>query len=80
MLTWDEEVKPTSLNHFARTPTENLLAAAAQNAPEFRTLHDGVKVSVPSSLFDAKPKDAATPRRVQAADKRIINGKTDVNQ
>ena len=72
MLTWDEEVKPTSLTNFARTSTENLSAAAVQSTPEFRTLNNGATVA-------SAP--AASPiRRMQAADKRIINGKTDVNQ
>jgi ribonucleoside-diphosphate reductase beta chain len=58
MLTWDEEVKPTSLTNFALTPSDNLPVERAQNSP--------AKSSI--------------PLRMKASDKRIINGKTDVNQ
>ena len=58
MLTWDEEVKPTSLSNFALTQSDKLTVERAQNSP--------AKTSV--------------PLRMKAADKRIINGKTDVNQ
>ena len=57
MLTWEEEVKPsTPLPHALGSPNSHPVDAAP---PEFNT---------------------STPRRVNAADKRIINGKTDVNQ
>src|SRR3990167_477276 len=58
MLTWDEEVKPTSLQQFALTPSDNLTVERASISPE----------------------KSAAPLRMKAADKRIINGKTDVNQ
>ena len=80
MLNWDEEVKPTSTTLFARTPTENLLAAAAQSAPKFRTLDDGAKVANLHHSIAADARKPTIPNRVHAGDKRIINGKTDVNQ
>ena len=76
MLTWDEEVKPTS-------PAPNsgsILNREASHSPEIpqpalRTLDD-------AALAPAAPARAAQPatQRVKAADKRIINGQTDVNQ
>src|SRR5687768_6688357 len=90
MLTWDEEVKPSlpkdmpqGLQHspsqsgapVARSmefPTPQT-ASAATPAPR-TTLDDGASAPV----RQAAPADAA--RRVSAADKRIINGHTDVNQ
>ena len=45
MLNWDEEVKPTPLTTFARTPTDIHSAAAVQSTPGFRTLDDGATVN-----------------------------------
>ena len=84
MLNWDEE-KTTSLqalNHSGaisrREVDDSSLsgAAPAQSASANRILNDGavVPAAIPASAV------APTQRRVNAADKRIINGKTDVNQ
>ena len=82
MLTWEEEVKPTSPiatsdfnSHLATSP------APAAVAP--RVLNDGAVLSSPpaataSRAFTSSPEPSG--RRVNAADKRIINGQTDVNQ
>jgi ribonucleoside-diphosphate reductase beta chain len=58
MLTWDEEVKPTSLSNFALTPSNKLAVERAQTTSP----------------------NTSIPLRMKAEDKRIINGKTDVNQ
>src|SRR3990167_1405713 len=76
MLTWDEEVKPTSQLSLARSshssrmmePPLVSVAAVVSMASDAATT---------SPLASARP---ASPGRVNAADKRIINGKTDVNQ
>ena len=65
MLTWDEEVKPSSPSNFAHAASEKPSAAPVQISSTLRP-HAG-----------AAP---AIPQRMRAADKRIINGKTDVNQ
>nr|WP_315479569.1 ribonucleotide-diphosphate reductase subunit beta [uncultured Rhodoferax sp.] len=70
MLTWDEEVKPTSPSNFARNPSEQLSVAQASVTP----------VSVPTPAAVAAVMQTGTPRRIRADDKRIINGQTDVNQ
>src|SRR5687768_2059823 len=90
MLTWDEEVKPSlpkdmpqGLQHspsqsgapVARSmefPTPQT-ASAATPAPR-TTLDDGASAPVRQAA------QAPVARRVNAADKRIINGQTDVNQ
>ncbi|MBK0391701.1 ribonucleotide-diphosphate reductase subunit beta [Ramlibacter algicola] len=84
MLTWDDEVKPTpptpanSGSPWNReaplsSPQPALQPAASSIAP-IRTLDDGATVP-------PQPARAVTSaRRVNAADKRIINGQTDVNQ
>ena len=84
MLTWDEEVKPS-----APSPLASGLAARAMDLPPLNHagtagsatptthLHDGAPVPAPVA---ATPKPSAPAHRVVAADKRIINGQTDVNQ
>jgi ribonucleoside-diphosphate reductase beta chain len=92
MLTWDEEVKPSSPSPLASgLPNRSMelppvsATPAVQPVAATRTLNDGATVP----LSAAAPTPAATPtptssaasaRRVTAADKRIINGQTDVNQ
>jgi ribonucleoside-diphosphate reductase beta chain len=82
MLTWDEEIKPSSPSPLASgLPNRSMefppLSATpdAQPVAATRTLNDGAPAPTPSSAA-AKP----STRRVTAADKRIINGQTDVNQ
>jgi len=85
MLNWDEE-KTTSLqalNHSGaishREVDDSSLTGSTHPAPTKRTLNDGA--IVPATVSRAAVSDAAPiQRRVNAADKRIINGKTDVNQ
>ncbi|MDB5898677.1 MAG: nrdB [Ramlibacter sp.] len=95
MLTWDDEVTPTPSKPIASgslTDREALHSPLAQHSPipqpALRTLDDGaiapVAVAVTPAVQTAARAAAATQstseRRVQAADKRIINGQTDVNQ
>ncbi len=80
MLVWDEEVKPSTLH----------TASLAQSAPMRAALDSTVSSHVVDSPVVGSPvastapstTEAAAPiaRRVNAADKRIINGQTDVNQ
>ena len=81
MLTWDEEVKPSSPSPFASgTPSRSMelppLSAtpAMQPVAAARSLNEG---AAPAQNTSAA---ATSERRVNAADKRIINGQTDVNQ
>jgi ribonucleoside-diphosphate reductase beta chain len=81
MLTWDEEVKPSSPSPLAsginsRSMELPPLSAtpASQPVAATRTLNDGATAPIPSTAA------ASNERRVKAADKRIINGQTDVNQ
>ncbi len=83
MLTWDDEVKPSSPN-----PVLGALAGhpvtpppSFDATPAVRTLNDGAPV--PPAAKPATPAASASDtsqRRVNVADKRIINGQTDVNQ
>ncbi|MFZ2124495.1 MAG: ribonucleotide-diphosphate reductase subunit beta, partial [Rhodoferax sp.] len=82
MLTWDDEVLPTaSLPPTAASRLDPLMAArladlSATTAELHSTLETGTIAAAPAQ----KAPTVATQRRVNAADKRIINGKTDVNQ
>ena len=88
MLTWDEEVKPSlpkdmqqGLHHSSQNgvPSARLLeASTSQNAPASRTPNNGA-TPAPRASTPAVAAPAAA-HRVRAADKRIINGQTDVNQ
>ena len=91
MLNWDEEVKPSSPSPLssglsARSmdlpplATHSTSAAVAPAAPAMRTLHDGAPAPVTPAPSAASSAAAVSERRVNAADKRIINGQTDVNQ
>ena len=84
MLTWDEEVKPSAPSPLASglsarsmdlPPLNHSGLSSAQAAPTH--LHDGAPVPIAAT---PTPKASAPARRVVAADKRIINGQTDVNQ
>ena len=74
MLTWDEEVKPTPPSMPLRGLPVSRAEGLPRNIAQPRTLDDG------AVLPPVKAAVTAAPRRVNAADKRIINGKTDVNQ
>ncbi|MCG2595572.1 ribonucleotide-diphosphate reductase subunit beta [Ramlibacter sp. XY19] len=93
MLTWDDEVTPTPSKPIAsgsltnREATHSPSQSTPLPQPALRTLDDGAPApSVPVSAFapaatkPAAPATVRSDRRVTAADKRIINGQTDVNQ
>ena len=72
MLTWDDDATPATLQPRLQPATALPTSAIAE-----------VAMAKPATTSVAKP--ASTPtdasqRRVNAADKRIINGQTDVNQ
>jgi|APCry1669188910_1035180.scaffolds.fasta_scaffold01975_5 ribonucleoside-diphosphate reductase beta chain len=84
MLTWDEEVKTSSPSPLtSASPSRSMelppLSAtpAMQPVAATRTLNDGATAPAATTASVAS---ATSERRVNAADKRIINGRTDVNQ
>ena len=91
MLTWDDEVTPTPSNSAKSGLLANREAShspLSQNTsslplPQVRMLDDGARAPI-AAVQPAAPQPPADPavaqRRVSAADKRIINGHTDVNQ
>jgi len=78
MLTWEEEVQPLPpvplQGNVSPPPTD------ASPTPTMRVLDDGAVVSAIPPTVSATPAQTTDTRRVNAADKRIINGQTDVNQ
>ena len=91
MLTWDQEVKPTSQSPLVHGTFSSRMEEPIPFIATQRILDDGATLpitplhtSAPQSITNvAAPQsvtNVAAPRRVNAADKRIINGKTDVNQ
>ncbi len=100
MLTWDQEVKPTSQSPLVHGTFSSRMEEPIPFIAKRRILDDGAtqpitplhtsapqaftNVAAPQSTPNvAAPQsitNVAAPRRVNAADKRIINGKTDVNQ
>jgi ribonucleoside-diphosphate reductase beta chain len=85
MLTWDEEVKPALQTiPTSSSATSHLDAVPSAIAASVRTvLDDGAPIPANFSATAQAAEhsnQASTHRRVSAADKRIINGATDVNQ
>ncbi|HKX42910.1 MAG TPA: ribonucleotide-diphosphate reductase subunit beta [Burkholderiaceae bacterium] len=87
MLVWDEEVRPSTLHN--ATTAQNLpsSAQAAFLSPmvaPVSAVPPASSSAAPAATAGATPRrevdDAMATRRVRAADKRIINGQTDVNQ
>ncbi|HEY8357470.1 MAG TPA: ribonucleotide-diphosphate reductase subunit beta, partial [Ramlibacter sp.] len=87
MLTWDDEVKPTPSNSSssgllpsreAKHPLSQTSAPIPQ--PALRALDDVAMAPIAAVAPVQAAAQPAAARRVSAADKRIINGHTDVNQ
>ena len=75
MLNWDEEVAPALAKAGFMPPTSPMAVPPVQVAP----VADEVAVAPPVQAAPKLTTDA-TERRVNVADKRVINGTTDVNQ
>ena len=81
MLTWDEEVKPASPSPFQRSSSSSRSTDAPLNSPEISVLDDGARRPLnPLPVITPAAAIKTSAHRVRAADKRIINGQTDVNQ
>jgi ribonucleoside-diphosphate reductase beta chain len=77
MLVWEDEVKPSSMNATRRGPQRHRRCAALPPCHGHLRQH-----SAQASHRTARSRRAlpSTAPRVNIADKRIINGQTDVNQ
>ena len=79
MLTWDEEVKPSSQNQLDGGLQNNRPAGQPPLSFQSPSLHP-VAATATAAAGPQVAESTAVHRRVNAADKRIINGQTDVNQ
>ena len=80
MLTWEEEALPqTPASVILGDLQSHLPASPSSIAAPVRMLNDGAVLATPMPA-DSRAFTSGTGRRVNAADKRIINGQTDVNQ
>ena len=76
MLTWDDHITPSSKPAISPLPTgmSGLQASLpSERAPTF-------SASTPTASAPKAARQPAPARRINVADKRIINGQTDVNQ
>jgi ribonucleoside-diphosphate reductase beta chain len=96
MLVWEEEAKPLTANAASRAQMSQPSMAAAKPsavvavtgvaaAESITSTASTASTASPATMSTAVENHAAThepaaARRVKAADKRIINGRTDVNQ
>ena len=82
MLTWDDEVKPSSPNTFLGGSSAHpvITPPTLGSTAAVRTLNDGAVAPTPVPAAPTSSAQARNERRVNVADKRIINGQTDVNQ
>ncbi|HVK94196.1 MAG TPA: ribonucleotide-diphosphate reductase subunit beta [Noviherbaspirillum sp.] len=84
MLSWDDEVTPAAKPTQAPQPQSALASVTSASHP--MSPHAQLNAQLTNTALNpalvAKSQDAAgaESRRVNAADKRIINGQTDVNQ
>jgi ribonucleoside-diphosphate reductase beta chain len=81
MLAWDEEISSSNSSNLARAAASKAAALASSLASHqsFASVGNEPANSPDASSPDLAPAPASV-KRVSAADKRIINGKTDVNQ
>ena len=75
MLVWEDDVKPADIHNASPAPDAISIAARAAVPPAVRPA-----ASIFDSTLAASAESVDRRRRVRADDKRIINGKTDVNQ
>ena len=91
MLTWDDEVKPSSQKtHHSGSSSGHLAEPPpvfSSSAATLKVLDDDAVHVAPTAVADRSalspneaPAAATAAKRVKANDKRIINGQTDVNQ
>ena len=77
MLTWDDDATPTALQPRLQQVTD-LPRHAAAGIAALKT--EDVPLVAPTKSAQQATNADTRQRRVNAADKRIINGQTDVNQ
>src|SRR5690349_22997007 len=77
MLVWEEDVKPAKVHTASPEQSTATATRMATSSPVVAAFPSAPLREPPAAMSGSA---APTARRVNAADKRIINGKTDVNQ
>ena len=89
MLVWEEEASPSASHTTSIAPNlssearamplspQHSVSSAAHVQPQLQSVHTSTP---PAGVASHSSAQASTARRVNVADKRIINGQTDVNQ
>ena len=77
MLNWEEDVAP-ALAKAGLAPQPTVVEVKRVELPQLKA--DEVAIVAPPVTTPLATKDDAVARRVNVADKRVINGTTDVNQ
>jgi ribonucleoside-diphosphate reductase beta chain len=82
MLVWEEDLKPTESATANATPSPAQAVSASAAPAATPAVSAAASATTSSASFSPATvsAQAAEQRRVKAADKRIINGQTDVNQ
>jgi len=88
MLVWEEDVQPANAHTAKLAPTPASVPRIASPSPLVAVVSTAAARPLATPIFSsdpvmpaaAKPAASSDTRRVVAADKRIINGQTDVNQ
>ncbi|MBX3619385.1 MAG: ribonucleotide-diphosphate reductase subunit beta [Rhizobacter sp.] len=82
MLVWEEDLKPSNTQKVSPAQSLPSQARAAAPSPVFQDSVAAASIESNPASFDAADASRVSgdTHRVKAADKRIINGKTDVNQ
>src|SRR5437773_1584640 len=81
MLSWDDDVQATPQAAPQPAPNPTATPAAARSVDQHGVLPPAATQPAGTGILGNLPaSDAPTDRRVNAADKRVINGSTDVNQ
>ncbi|MES3013096.1 MAG: ribonucleotide-diphosphate reductase subunit beta, partial [Pseudomonadota bacterium] len=81
MLVWEDDVRSTAAAAHSLPPSSSRDARATDSSPLISSQRSaGFDTAPPTSKAAALAPSAPQARRVNVADKRIINGQTDVNQ
>ena len=79
MLSWDEEVKPASSTSYTGAALSGRPSQLPSQTPQLQPVQ-AVRSTAGTAAAPVASVAAAPSHRIKAADKRIINGQTDVNQ
>ncbi|HMM86682.1 MAG TPA: ribonucleotide-diphosphate reductase subunit beta, partial [Azohydromonas sp.] len=84
MLVWEDDVRPSTTPANPAAPSRprdaRTMTPSPLSSPSLSLAEAVPARRAPPSMSPVQPASAPSQRRVNVADKRIINGQTDVNQ